>query len=76
MEQAQISTADRPVIAAAVERAEQTGGPAVAIQLNDGAIITGKTSSLLGASSAALLDALKHLAKIPDEVRLLSPDGD
>ena len=73
MEQAQISTADRPVIAAAVEKAEQTGGPAVAIQLNDGAIISAKTSSLLGASSAMLLDALKHLAKIPDEVRLLSP---
>ena len=73
MEQAQISTANRPVIAAAVEKAELTSGPAVAIQLNDGAIITGKTSSLLGASSAMLLDSLKHMAGIPDEVRLLSP---
>ena len=73
MEQAQISTANRPVIAAAVQKAEETEGPAVAIQLNDGTIITGKTSSLLGASSAMLLDSLKHLAGIPDEVRLLSP---
>jgi uncharacterized protein (UPF0371 family) len=73
MEQAHISATDRKVAVAAVAKAEETNGPAVAIELADGAIITGKTSSLLGASSAALLDALKHLAKIPDEVRLLSP---
>ncbi|MBQ3895462.1 MAG: DUF1846 domain-containing protein, partial [Clostridia bacterium] len=73
MEQAHISAKDRKVAVAAVAKAEETNGPAVAIELNDGSIITGKTSSLLGASSAALLDALKHLAGIPDEVRLLSP---
>ena len=73
MEQAHISAKDRKVAVAAVAKSEETNGPAVAIELNDGTIITGKTSSLLGASSAALLDALKHLAKIPDEVRLLSP---
>ena len=73
MEQAHISAKDRKVAVAAIAKAEETNGPAVAIELNDGTIITGKTSSLLGASSAALLDALKHLAKIPDEVRLLSP---
>ena len=73
MEEAGISTADRPVIKAAVDRAEETGGPAVAIELNDGRIVTGKTSSLLGASSAALLNALKMLAGLPDEAKLLSP---
>lgn len=73
MEQAHISAKDRQVAVAAIKRANETGGPALAIELQDGIIITGKTSSLLGASSAMLLDALKHLAKIPDEVRLLSP---
>lgn len=73
MEQAHISVSDRKVVAAAVQKAEETKGPAVAIELTDGSIITGKTTSLLGASSAALLDALKHLAGIPDEVKLLSP---
>lgn len=73
MEQAHISAKDRKVAVAAIKRAHETGGPALAIELQDGSIITGKTSSLLGASSAMLLDALKHLAKIPDEVRLLSP---
>jgi uncharacterized protein (UPF0371 family) len=73
MEQAHISATDRKVAVAAVAKAEETNGPAVAIELNDGTIITGKTSSLLGASSAMLLDSLKHLAGIPDEVRLLSP---
>ena len=68
MEQAHISAKDRKVAVAAVAKAEETNGPAVAIELNDGTIITGKTSSLLGASSAMLLDSLKHLAGIPDEV--------
>ena len=73
MNQAKISTADRPVIAAAETLAEETGNPAAAIELDDGAILTGKTSSLLGASSAALLNALKHLAGLPDELHLLPP---
>ena len=55
---------DRPVVKAALDRAEETGGPAVALELNDGTIITGKTTSLLGASSACLLNALKYLAGI------------
>ena len=73
MEQAHVNTADRPVIEASNRRAEETGSPSVAIELHDGIIVAGKTSSLLGASSAMLLDSLKHLAGIPDEVRLLSP---
>ncbi|MCQ2422168.1 MAG: DUF1846 domain-containing protein [Lachnospiraceae bacterium] len=73
MEQAGLSKEDRSVVPAALARAEETGAPAVAIELNDGTIITGKTSALLGASSAALLNALKHMAGIADEVRLLPP---
>ena len=59
---------------AALKRAEETGAPAVAIEMPDGTIITGKTSSLLGASSACLLNALKYLGGIPKDVTLISPD--
>jgi len=68
-----ISSADRPVVAAALNKAELTGGPAVALELNDGTIVTGKTSSLLGASSACLLNALKHLAGIDKKLPLIAP---
>ncbi|SDB03345.1 DUF1846 domain-containing protein [Eubacterium oxidoreducens] len=73
METAGISVTDRPVIGAANVKGEQTGGPAAAIELVDGTIITGKTSSILGASSAMLLNALKHIAGVPDEIDLVSP---
>ena len=69
-----ISTDDRPVVAAALSRAEETGAPAVAIRLHDGRIITGKTSSLLGASSAALLNALKAFAGIDKNMLLIAPN--
>ena len=74
MEQAGIRKEDRKVVPAALSKAEETGAPAVAIELNDGTIITGKTSPLLGASSAAILNALKHMAGIDDNMRLLSPE--
>ncbi len=73
MKQAEITTDDRPVISAAKVRAAATGEPAAAIELPDGRIITGKTSALLGASSAMLLNALKTLAGIDDEAQLISP---
>lgn len=73
MKQAGTSIDDRPVISAAKVKAEATGEPAVAIELPDGRIITGKTSPLLGASSAMLLNALKALAGIADDVQLISP---
>ncbi|MBQ6173209.1 MAG: DUF1846 domain-containing protein [Clostridia bacterium] len=74
MEKGGISVANRPVVAAANVRASETGGPAAAIQMDDGTLITGKTSSLLGASSAMILNALKHLAGIPDSVKLIAPE--
>ena len=73
MEKAGISVANRPVVAAANIRAGQTGGPAAAMSMEDGTIITGKTSSLLGASSALILNALKYLAGIDDSIKLISP---
>ena len=69
-----LTAADRPVVGAALRRAEETGAPAVAIEMPDGTIITGKTSSLLGASSACLLNALKYLGGIPKDVTLISPE--
>lgn len=73
MKQLGISEADRPVVRAANQRAESTGAPAVAIQLHDGRIVTGKTTSLLGASAAMLLNALKELGGIHDDIHLISP---
>lgn len=73
MNQTKISSADRPIIQIAEDLFEKTGSPAAAIELADGTIVTGKTSSLLGASSAALLNALKTLAGLPDELHLLPP---
>ena len=73
MKKLKISTANRAVVAAANIRGEQTGNPAAAMEMPDGKILTGKTSVLLGASSALLLNALKYLAGIPDEIRLIPP---
>ncbi len=73
MNKAGVSPEDRPVIAPALKRAEETGLPAAAIQLPDGRIVTGKTSPLLGASSAALLNALKALGGIQKDIHLISP---
>lgn len=74
MKQAGVTAMEREVAAKAVEKAEKTGRPACAIQLTDGRIVTGKTSSLLGASSAALLNALKAITDIDDSVHLISPE--
>ena len=68
-----LDLSDRKVIGAALEKAELTGAPAAAMELNDGTIITGKTTSLLGASSSLLLNALKTLAGIDDDIMLLAP---
>ena len=73
MKQVGVTTENRTVVRAALNKAEETGAPAVAIELDDGTVITGKTSSLLGASASMLLNCLKVLAGIPDEVNLISP---
>ncbi len=73
MNQAHITIEERKVIQAALTRAEETGSPATALELEDGTIITGKTTKLLGASAALLLNALKTLAGLSDELHLISP---
>lgn len=65
----------RPTVQPALALAEKTGGPASCLELSDGTLITGKTSDLLGASAAMLLNALKHLAGIPEDALLLSPES-
>ena len=74
LSQSGLSEADRPVAAAALEKEAQTGEPATAIELPDGVVVTGKTTPLLGASSAMLLNALKHLAGIADDHHMISPE--
>ena len=73
MNQAHITIDERKVVGAALKRAEETKGPAVALELEDGTIITGKTTPLLGASAALLLNALKVLAGLDDDLHLISP---
>ena len=74
MKQAGVTPNDRAVIHASLEKEKETGGhPAAAIELPDGTIVCGKTSDLLGASAAALINALKALAGIHDDVKLISP---
>ena len=72
MKQVGITTADRPVVAAALARAEETGKPAVAIELPDGRVVTGKTSDLLGPSAAALLNAAKAQSGLSKETLLIA----
>ena len=64
---------DREIVNYALEKSKKEKTNVVAIKLQDGRIITGKESTLLSASSAMLLNALKTLSKIPDEEYLLSP---
>ena len=74
MQQSGLSEGDRPVVGAAVKRAEETNAPAAAIELPDGEIVTGKTSNLLGCCAALLLNAVKKLAGIDDDTYLIMPE--
>ena len=74
MKKAGISANERRVVEPALKKAAQTGLPAAAMELPDGRIITGKTSDLLGASSALLLNALKALAGLDDSLHLIAPE--
>ena len=74
MKKAGVTAEERRVVKPALDRAEETGLPAAAIELPDGRIITGKTSDLLGACSAVLLNALKELAGLNEELHLIAPE--
>lgn len=73
LKQSKLTTDDRPVVPAANKKAEDTNMPAAALELPDGTIVTGKTSTLLGPASAVLLNAVKVLGGIEDSVHLISP---
>ena len=75
MNQAGVTVHDRPVVDAALAKAEATVGPAAALELPDGRIVTGKTTHLLGASAALLLNALKALAGIDHKRKVISPEA-
>ena len=74
MKQLGITPLDRAVVSPALSKAEETGAPAVSIELSDGRVVTGKTSSLLGSASACLLNALKALGNIEKAKLLISPE--
>ena len=72
MKQADVTTDLCPAIAASLKREEATGAPAGAMVLPDGQVVTGRTSDLLGASAALLLNALKRLGGIDQDLDLIS----
>ncbi|MCI6433303.1 MAG: DUF1846 domain-containing protein [Clostridiales bacterium] len=73
MRKANVTPEERTTVAPALEREAQTGDAAAAMELPDGTIVTGRTTDLLGASSALLLNALKILSNLPDDMHLMSP---
>lgn len=75
LKQAHAVPEDRKVVPAALALEEKTGAPAAAMELPDGTIVTGKTTDLLGCSSALLLNALKVLGGVPHEHKIISPDA-
>ena len=74
MNNAGLMLEDRKCYVSAQQLAESTGAPAAAVELSDGAVITGKTSALLGCASAMLLNALKHLSGIDEDTLLIVPE--
>ena len=75
MKKANITTDDRKVTVACKDRAAKLGVPTAAIELADGTIITSKTSELLGASAALLINALKYLAGVDHDIKLIKPEA-
>ena len=73
MEKAGTSCDDRKVAVTAREKSEESGAVAAALELNDGVIVTGKDSQLLSCSAALVLNALKYLGSVHDEIMLISP---
>ncbi len=75
MKQAKTSPEMRSVVAPCKKLAETLKAPAAAMELDDGTIVTGKTSNLLGASAALLLNAIKVLGNIPHDIHLIAPSA-
>ncbi|MED9903385.1 MAG: DUF1846 domain-containing protein [Lachnospiraceae bacterium] len=75
MKQAKITTDDRKVTVAAKDREAKLGVPTAAMELSDGTVITSKTTDLLGASAALLLNVLKYLGGVEHDTHLISPEA-
>lgn len=73
MDEMALSTDNRPVVATSLQKAEKEGVPVVAIELPDNTLITGKSSEMMTASAACVLNAIKALANISDDLHLLTP---
>ena len=73
MQQLEITPHDRAVVDPAMEKSRRSGMPAAAIELPDGQIVTGKASDLMSATSSVVLNAIKALTKIDDDLTLISP---
>ena len=73
MKQLELEPNDRKVVAPALEKEQLTGVPSAALELPDGTIITGKTTELMNNVSSMILNAVKQLGNISDEIRLISP---
>ena len=73
MKQAKVDPSDRQVVGKARAIREQTGNEAAAMELDDGQVVTGKTTSLLGPCSSVLLNSVKVLGGINDAIDLISP---
>ncbi|WNZ94738.1 DUF1846 domain-containing protein [Streptococcus iniae] len=69
-----VSPEDRKVTVVAREKAEKTGAPALALELPDGQIVTGKTSELFGPTAAVVINAIKKLAHIDKQTHLIEPE--
>ncbi|HFI0394389.1 TPA: DUF1846 domain-containing protein [Streptococcus suis] len=74
MNEVGVTPANRKVVIAAREKAELTASPALAIQLPNGEMVTGKTSDLLKPTATVLLNAIKQIANIDDETLLIEPN--
>lgn len=75
MKQMNLTSENRAVVAAAINRENETGHPGVAIELPDGRVVSGKTTDLLGASAAALINSLKALAGIDHDLHLVNKEA-
>ena len=73
MNQAKVVVEDRKCVAAANQKSKEANCYAGAIELDDGTIITGRTSDFMGSCSAILINAIKYLANISDDEHLISP---
>ena len=74
MQQAELMPEDRGVVKAALDKRAQSGKQAIAIELPNGALVTGRDTDLMIATASSLLNALKKLADLPDELLLISPE--